>query len=93
MTDEHPRPQFSVDEWMFIMVLKWTETGNVLETVRWFQRQLLNLRTSCGQMIMNKYVQDGLSLNKNVGNSEFLRTAWTKADIGMVRRALEGKFF
>ena len=28
MASAHPRPQFSVDEWVF-MVLKYTESGNV----------------------------------------------------------------
>ena len=42
--------------------------------------------------IMDKYVQKSLCLNKNVGKSGFPRTARTEADIGMVRRALEGTF-
>ena len=33
MAGAHPRPQFSVGERVF-MVLKYTETGNVLETVK-----------------------------------------------------------
>ena len=37
----------------------------------------------------NKYVQYGLSLNRNVGNSARPRTARTQANIDMVRRALE----
>ena len=37
----------------------------------------------------NKYVQYGLSLNRNVGNSACPRTAQTQANIDMVRRALE----
>ena len=36
MAGAHPRPQFSVDERVF-MVLKYTETGNVLETIRRFK--------------------------------------------------------
>ena len=40
---------------------------------------------------MDKYVQDGLSLNKNVDKSGFPRTA-QKDDIGMVIKALEGTF-
>ena len=71
MVGAHPRPHFSVDERVF-MVLKYTETGNVLETITRFQRQFLNQRTTCRQTIMdnyNKYVQYGLSLNRDVGNS------------------------
>ena len=41
MASAHPRPHFSVDERVF-MVLKYTETGNVLETIRRFQRQFPN---------------------------------------------------
>ena len=59
--------------WMCIfMVLKCTETGNVLETIKRFQRQFPNQRTPSIQTIMdnyNKFVQYGLSLNRNVGNS------------------------
>ena len=33
MVGAHPRPHFSVDEWVF-MVLNYTETGNVLEPIR-----------------------------------------------------------
>ena len=67
----HPRPHFPVDERVF-MVLKYTETGNVLETIRRFQMQFPNQRTQCRQIIINNYnklVQYGLSLNRNVGNS------------------------
>ena len=67
----HPRPHFPVDEHVF-MVLKYTETTNVLETIRRFQRQFLNLRTPCRQTITdnyNKFVQYGLILYRNVGNS------------------------
>ena len=67
----HPRPHFTVDERVF-MVLKYTETGNLLETIRRFQRQFPNERTPCRQTVMdnyNKFVQYGFSLNKNVGNS------------------------
>ena len=42
----HPRPQFSVDEQVF-MVLEYTETGNVLETIRRFQRQFPNRNVHC----------------------------------------------
>ena len=38
MAGAHPKPQFSVDE-CGEMVLKCTETGNVLETIRRFQKQ------------------------------------------------------
>ena len=61
---------FSEDERAF-MVLKYTETGNVLETIKRFQRQFPNQRTSCRRTITdnyNKYVQYGFSLNRNVGN-------------------------
>ena len=76
----HPRSHFSVDEWVS-MVLKYTETGNCLETIRRFQKQFLNQRTLCRQTIMdnyNKYVQYGLSLNRYVGNSRrsFSETAF-----------------
>ena len=89
MAGAHSRPQFSVDEWVF-MVLKYTETSNVLETVM-FQRQFPNQRTPCRQTKMdnyNKYVHYGLSLNRNIGNSGRPRTARTQANINMVRRAL-----
>ena len=59
MAAAHPKPQFSVDERVF-MVLKYIETGNVLETFRRLERQFLNQRTPCRQTIMdnyNKYVQ------------------------------------
>ena len=49
----------------------YTEIGNVLETIRRFQRQFPNQWTPCRQTIMknyNKYVHYGLSLNRN-GNS------------------------
>ena len=90
MAGAHSRPQFSVDERVF-MVLKYTETSNVLETVRRFQRQFPNQRTPCRQTKMdnyNKYVHYGLSLNRNIGNSGRPRTARTQANIDMVRRAL-----
>ena len=70
------------------MVLKYTETGNVLETVRRFQRQFPNQRTPYRQTMMdsyNKYVHYGLSLNRNVGNSGRPRTAKTQANIDMVK--------
>ena len=41
MAGAHPKPQFSVDE-CGEMVLKCTETGNVLETIRRFQKQFPN---------------------------------------------------
>ena len=69
--DAHPRLHFPVDEHAFI-VLKYTETGNALETIRRSQRQFPNQRTPCRQTIMdnyNKFVQYGLNLNWNVGNS------------------------
>ena len=40
MAGAHPRQQLSVNERVFI-VLKYTETGNVLETIR-FQKQFPN---------------------------------------------------
>ena len=52
------------------MVLKYTETGNVLGTMKRFQRQFPNERTPFRQIIMdnyNKFVQYGLNLNRNVG--------------------------
>ena len=55
---QHHRPHFTVDERIF-MVLKYTKTGNVLETIR-FQKQFPNQRTPWRQTIMkncNKYVQ------------------------------------
>ena len=67
----HPSSHFPVDERVF-MVLKYTETSNVLETIRRFQRQFPNQRTPYRETIMdnyNKFVQYGLSLNRNVGNS------------------------
>ena len=76
MVGAHPRPHFSVDEQVF-MVLKFTETGNVVETIRRFQRHFPNQRTPCRQAIVDnysKYVQYGLSLNRDVGNS--LETAF-----------------
>ena len=54
--------------------------------------QFPNQRTLCRQTIMdnyNKYVQYGLSLNRNAGNSARPRTARTQANIDVVRRALE----
>ena len=69
----NPWLHFSVDKRVF-MVLKYTETGNVLETIRKFQRQFPNQTTPCRQTIMdnyNKYAQYGLSLNRNVGHSGF----------------------
>ena len=68
----HPRPHFPADERVF-MILKYTETSNVLEAIKRFQRQLPNQRTPCRQTIMDyyniKFVQYGLSLNRNDGNS------------------------
>ena len=90
MAGAHSRPQFSVDERVF-MVLRYTDTGNVLETVRRFQRQFPNQRTPCRQAMMdnyNKYVHYGLSLNRNVGKSGRPRTARTQANIDKVRGAL-----
>ena len=54
--------------------------------------QFPNQRTLCRQTMMdnyNKYVQYGLSLNRNIGNSARPRTAQTQANIDMVRNALE----
>ena len=68
------RPHFPVDERVF-MVLKYAETGNVLEALRRFQKLFPNQRTPCRQTVMDKYkkkkkiVQYGLSLNRNVGSS------------------------
>ena len=42
----HPRPQFSVDERVF-MVLKYTETVNVLETIRRLKRQFRKRNVHC----------------------------------------------
>ena len=89
MAGAHPRPQFSVDERVF-MVLNYTETENVLEIITRFQRQFPNQRTPCRQTMMdnyNKYVQYGLSLNRIVGDSGRPRIARIQAN--MVRRALE----
>ena len=91
MAGAHPKPQFSVDERVF-MVLKYIETGNVLETFRRLERQFLNQRTPCRQTIMDNTISmssHGVSLNRNVGNSEHPRTARTQANINMARRALE----
>ena len=44
MAGAHSRPHFSEDERMF-MVLKYTEIGNVLETIKRFQIQFPNQRT------------------------------------------------
>ena len=41
MACAHPRPQFSVDEWV-LMVLKYTETDSILKTIRRFQKQFPN---------------------------------------------------
>ena len=59
------------DERMF-MVFMYTRTGNVLEIIRRFHRHFPNQRTRCRQTNMdnyNKYVQYGLSLSRNIGNS------------------------
>ena len=71
------------------MVLMCAATNSVLETLRCFQRQFLIIRGRCRQTLMDKFVQDGLHLNKDVGNSVCQRTARTEANIDMVRRALE----
>ena len=49
MAGAHPRPQFSEDERVLI-VLKCTETNIVVETTRCFQRQF-----RCIQTLMDKY--------------------------------------
>ena len=54
MAVAYPRPQFSVDERVF-MVLKDIETGNVLETIIRIERQFPNQRTPCRQTIMDNY--------------------------------------
>ena len=62
---------------VYLCFLKYTETGNVPETISRFQMQFPNQRTSCRQAIINnynKFVQYGLSLNGNVGNSG--RSCW-----------------
>ena len=41
MAGTHFRPQFSEDKWVFV-VLKYTETGYVLETIKRFQRLFSN---------------------------------------------------
>ena len=49
----------------YFLFLKYTETGNVLETIRRFRKQFPNQRTPYGQTIMdnyNKCVQYGLSV-------------------------------
>ena len=50
----------------YLWFLKYTETGNVLETIRRFRKRFPNQRRPCRQTIMDnydKYVQYGLSLN------------------------------
>ena len=76
MVGAHSRSHFSEDKHdtckRVFMVLKYTDTGNVLETTRRFQRQFPNQRTPCRQTIMdnyNKHVQYGLCLNRHVGKS------------------------
>ena len=62
----HPRRHFSVNERVF-MVFKYTETGNVLETIRRFQKQFPNQMTPCRQKITdnyNRYVQYGLKFEQ-----------------------------
>ena len=57
----HSRPHSSEDDLVFV-VLKYTETGNVLETIRGFQR-FPTPWTPCRKTIMDKYnkhVQYGL---------------------------------
>ena len=54
MVGAHSRPHFSEDERAF-MVLKYTETGNVLETIGKFQRQFPSQGTPCKQTIMDNY--------------------------------------
>ena len=59
MVGAHSRPHFWEDEQVF-MVSKYTETGDVLKTIRRFQRQFPNQRIPCRQTIMdnyNKYVK------------------------------------
>ena len=54
MAGAHPRPQFSVDELVFI-VLKYTETGKVLEAIGSFESKFPNQRTPCRQTTMDNY--------------------------------------
>ena len=77
----HPRPQFSVDE-RLSMVLICTETNSVLERTKCFQRQLLDQRTvqtNINGQVYGQVCQDGLPLNKNVGNRGYQRTTRTEA--------------
>ena len=62
MAGAHPKPQFSVDERVF-MVLEYTETDKVLETIRRFQRQFPNQRTPCRKPVMDNYVTSKDSTN------------------------------
>ena len=79
----------STDERVF-MVLKHTKTGNVLETGFKGSFRIRGHRADKQWWTnYNKYVQYGLSLNRNVDNSRRPRTAWTQANIDMVRRTLE----
>ena len=81
MAGAQPKPQFSVDERVF-MVLKYTETGNVLQTIRKFQRQFPNQRTPCRKPVMGNYVTSKDSTNsgwywygkKGTGSSPLTKT-------------------
>ena len=81
MAGAHPRPEFSVAE-QVIIVLKCTETNSVLQTTRCFQSQFSNQRTVQTNMNGQVYAhlcQDGLRLNKNIGNRGCQRTIRTEA--------------
>ena len=79
MACAYPRPQFQVDKFI---VLKSSETSNVLEIIKYFQRQF-RIRGWYRQTIMDKCGKVGC-LNKNVGNTGCPRTARTEAIIDMV---------
>ena len=76
MASAHPRPQFSVDEWVF-MVLKYTESGNVQKVSKALS-ELDDIVQTNNNGYYNKYFQYSFSLNRNVGNSGRSRTSKLK---------------
>ena len=78
----HIPDQSSQYEERVLIVFKCTETNSGLETTRCFQRQFSNQRTvhtSINGQVYGQVCQNGLRLNKNVGNRGCLRTTRTEA--------------
>ena len=85
-----PRPQFSTEQRTF-MVLTYTQTNNLQETLRLFQERFPDARQPHGSTVMRnvaKYNNHGTSLNRNKGNSGRPRTVRSEASLAEFRQSI-----